>query len=122
MPLAKTAPQPVAEKPVSSVQPPDTISRLDIAGVPVDIYNYFGVSLNTGEREVNKLKVITDWAKSETEGGTDGDMMLKISQLERHLGSPDGLQKRYDKLFNYCKMAMYSKELNKKMEALRRRF
>lgn len=121
MPLAKTA---VTETPqvVITQNPPDSISRLDVAGVPVSVYDYFSVPLNLKEKEVNKLKIITDWAKTEVKEGTEGDLLAKISELERHLGSPDGLQKRYDKMFNYCKMTMYMREIEKKREALRRRF
>jgi len=123
MALAKTSQ--VAE-PISipvSVQPPDTISRLDVGGVPVSVYSFFSAPLDMNEREINKLKVITNWAKSEIgKDGTEGDMITKISQLETHLGSPSGLDKRYDKLFNYCKMTMYIREIEKKREALRRRF
>jgi hypothetical protein len=120
MPIAKSAAPEVRSTPQVTQNPPDSISRLDIGGVPVDVYNYFGTPLNSDEKVVNKLKVIADWAK--LGGGTDGDMMLRIRQLENHLGSPDGLDRRYEKLFNYCKMDLYSRELDKKKEALRRRF
>lgn len=102
--------------------PPDSISRLDIGGVPVDVFSAFNVPLSAGEKEVAKLKTIADWARVTTDNGTLGDMLLKIRSLENHLGSPDGLNKRYQKLWEYCKMDMYSRELEKKKEALRRRF
>jgi hypothetical protein len=123
MPLAKSAV--VTEQPKVTItqNPPDSISRMDIAGVPVSVYEYFSAPLNLEEKEVNKLKTITDWAKvSVPKDATEGDLLLLIRNLETYLGSPDGLQKRYDKLFNYCKMDLYSKELDKKKEALRRRF
>jgi hypothetical protein len=121
--LAKTAEKVEQPTPTVITNPPDSVSRLDVSGVPVAVYDFFGTSFNIKEKEVHKLKVITDWAKSEIgDNGTEGDMLIKIRDLRNHLGSPDGLQKQYDKLFNYCRMAMHTKEVQKKMEALRRRF
>jgi len=121
MPIAKTAEQHTQTvSPV--VNPPDSVSRLDVGGVPVSVYNFFDAPLNLSEKEVNKLKVITDWAKSEVKDGTEGDLLLKIRDLKNHLGASDGLQKQYDKVFNYCKMSMYIKEIEKKRDALSRRF
>jgi hypothetical protein len=119
MPLAKTAIAPPKVSTEPTANPPDTISRLDIAGVPMDIFSYFNVPLNASEREVNKLRIISDWAK---DAGTIGDALLKIRSLETHLGSPDGLDKRYQKIWEFCKMDLYSRELEKKKEALRRIF
>jgi hypothetical protein len=120
-PLAKSATVTVSPPTTAAVvNPPDTISRIDIGGVPADVYNYFNVPLNSSEKEVSKLKLIADWAKEGNE--TMGDALLKIRSLETHLGSPNGMEKRYQKIWQYCKMDMYSKELDKKKEALRRRF
>jgi len=124
MPIAQSTPviTQTISKPIIN-NPPDSISRLDIGGVPVDVYTFFDTPLNSDEKVVNKLKVITNWAKSEVGiDGTDGDMLLKIRDLRNHLGAPDSMQKQYDKLFNYCKMTMYIKEVEKKRDALSRRY
>lgn len=120
MGLAKTAE--VSEQVVNSVNPPDTTSRLDIGGVPLSVFSLFEAPLNIKEKEVGKLKTITDWAKSKVPEGTEGDVLLKIRELRNHLGAPDGLQKQYDKLYNYCKMSMHISELEKRRDALSRRY
>jgi hypothetical protein len=124
MPLAKSAPDIKVSgiSTTATANPPDSFSRLDIGGVPLDIFSAFGVPLDSDEKVVGKLKLISDWAKTEIGDGTMGDALLKIRDLETHLGSPSGLNKRYQKVWEYCKMDMYSKELEKKKEALRRRF
>lgn len=121
MPLAKTA-DTLSVQVTPSVNPPDNMSRLDIGGVPVSVYEFFDAPLTIPEKEVGKLKVIVDWAKSEVKDGTEGDLLLKIRDLRNHLGSPDGFQKQYDKLYNYCKMTMQMREIEKKRDALSRRY
>jgi hypothetical protein len=121
MPIARSVPQETSIQVTSVItNPPDSFSRLDVGGVPVDVFSFFDVPMTADEKVVGKLKTISDWAKEE--GKTMGDALLKIKSLETHLGSPDGLNKRYQKVWEYCKMDLYSKELDKKKEALRRRF
>ena len=65
MPLAKSA---TVEAPkstlVTTTSSPDMSSvRLDIGGVPVDIFSAFDVPMTASEKEVAKLKTIADWAK-----------------------------------------------------------
>ncbi len=122
MPIAKQAPQPTTGITTPTIQPPDTISRLDVGGVPVDVFGFFDVSLSAEEKEVSKLKTIYDWSKIETESGTLGDILTKIRHLETYLGAPVGLEKRYNKLYNYCKMSLIMREIDKKRESLRRHF
>ena len=119
MPLAKTATPEVKVEPAATVNPPDSFSRLDIGGVPAEIFGFFDVPMTADEKTVNKLKIISDWA---SDAGTMGDALLKIRSLETHLGSPNGLNRRYQKVWEYCKMDLYSKELEKRKESLRRRF
>lgn len=124
MPLAKSAPAPevAVSAPVITSNQIST-SRLDIGGVPADIYGFFSVPMDMPEKEVAKLKVISDWARAEVGAeGTEGDMLQKLCLLQSHLGYGSGLEKPYDKIFNYCKMGMYMKELEKRRDALRRRF
>ena len=124
MPLAKSAPSKVEVTPTrtnttSSVELSSN-GRLDIGGVPVDIFSAFDVPMTASVKEVAKLKTISDWAKIGTE--TMGDALMKIRELRNHLGSPEGLEKNYMKVWKYCTMDLYSRELEKNKLALRRRF
>jgi hypothetical protein len=121
MPLAKTS------EPTLDIVPTQTrttdnpaTGSLDMGGVPVDIFNAFDVSMSSDEKVVAKLKTISDWAKDGTE--TMGDALLKIRDLRNHLGSPEGMEKNYMKVWKYCTMDLYIKETEKKKLALRRRF
>jgi len=123
MPIAKTA-EITNPIPIESIttNPPDSISRLDVGGVPLSVYSFFSAPLTLESREVSKLKIISDWAKNEIgKEGTEGDMLTRIRQLETHLGSPSGFDKRYDKMFNYCRMTLYIREIEKRRDALTRR-
>ena len=124
MPLAKSAPTTTIERQTSPTIVSDPIHQgLSLGGVPVDVYSYFNVPLaNQSEREIGKLKDIVEWARNETGDGSIGDVLNKIRTLETHLGSPSGTDKRYDKLYNYCKMSLHIKELEKRRESLRRAF
>jgi hypothetical protein len=123
MPLAKSSTIQVTPTPTvstSSAEINTSTARLDIGGVPVDIFSAFDVPMTASEKEVAKLKTIADWAKIGTE--TMGDALLKIRDLRNHLGSPEGMEKSYMKAWKYCTMDLYSQELEKKKLALRRRF
>ena len=121
-PLAKSATVEAPKStPVTTTPSPDMSSvRLDIGGVPLDIFNAFDVPMTASEKEVAKLKTIADWAKIGTE--SMGDALIKIRDLRNHLGSPEGMEKSYMKAWKYCTMDLYSQELEKKKLALRRRF
>jgi len=101
----------------------EIISNFNISGVPIDVFSHFSVPLSmNNDREIDKLKEIYVWARQETNNGTLGDILQKIRHLETELGSPSGIDKRYDKLYRYCTISLKMKELDKRREALRRIF
>lgn len=121
MPLAKSATVEETPKPIITQNPPDSISHLEVSSVSPDMYSFFSLPLSADEKDVNKLKVISDWAKAETNGGSDGDMLQKVCDLRTKLGY-SGTDNPIDKIFNYCRMTMYMREIEKRRDALSRRF
>jgi len=113
MPLAKSA---ESEAPVKAPVITD-IPPMQFDGIPIDFYRIFNVDLGTvPTKEIEKLKAIHEWSKEGSE--TVGDMMQKISKLERELGAPALNEKRYDKMFRWVKMTKVITELEKQRESL----
>jgi len=120
MPLAKSA---VVETPVVQVSqnPPDSISRLDIGGVPIDLYRTFDLPLGTlPEKEVSKLKDIYEWSKIGLDEPTIGNSLLKLRNLDLRLGSALIGQSKINKLWNWIRMDLQTEELKKRQRALER--
>jgi len=119
MPLVKSAVQEVSQ-PIPSVQPPDTISRLDIGGVPVDLFRTFDLQLELPEKDMEKLKDIYEWSKIGLDEPTIGNSLIKIRNLELRLGSSSMGKEKINKLWNWIRMDMNIKEIRKRQIALER--
>jgi hypothetical protein len=120
--MARTVPSETQATEVTTpvnVEASGVTPRMDISSVPVDIFNHFNVPLSATEKEVSKLKVISNWAKDGSE--TMGDALMKIKRLEDYLGYANRLE-GYSRIWEYCKMDSIQKELAKKKESLRRSF
>jgi hypothetical protein len=92
--------------------------------IPVDVLTYFDVPLSSqNDKEMAKLKEIHKWAR-DTAGpdATIGDLMQRIASLDRELGYATDMNRRYDKVFNYCVLSSRIKDLDNRRDALRRRF
>lgn len=115
--MAIARPTPV----VVQVAPTETLKDgfvQDTPSVPREIYDYFGLD-GTGlsERVQGKLKDIYEWAK---DGSKDtGDMYLKMSVMERELGSPRWDEKRYDKLWLWVEMTKKLSSIEKQRASLK---
>lgn len=120
MPLAKTAVQELSQPATITPQPPDTLSRLDIGGVPVDLFRTFDLPLTLPEKEVNKLKDIYEWSKIGLDEPTIGNSLIKIRNLELRLGSASTGKEKINKLWNWVRMAMNMEELKRRQIALER--
>ena len=117
-PLAKTAPQPVTETPPQLTQA-NGIMVYD--GLPLSVSDYFNVDAFTLEdKDKERLTTIYSWAKNKVPEGTMGDVMTKISQLERQLGAIAINEKRSDKLWRWVKIANRIEDLEKERNALER--
>lgn len=113
MPLAKTAEVETPQPEVKVSSP----TEMQFDGIPMDFYRVFNVELSTlPAKEIDKLKSIYEWSKEGSE--SVGDMMQKVSKLERELGSPALNEKRYDKMFRWVKMNKAINELRKQQESL----
>lgn len=85
--------------------------------VPPDVYRFFGMPMWEEDQSVtNKLEKISKWAMDTSE--TLGDGLMKMKNLEIHLGVPTGNQSRYDKMFNWVRIQETIDEMRKKQEAL----
>jgi len=124
MPTAKSAPAPqtneVKSEPVHSGDAPQQVGNtMEFAGIPVDMYRYFGIDLGSGdEKELNKVKEIYEWAKKDSE--SLGDAMTKISRLERQLGSPHINETRHTKMWLWVKLTRQMEDLDKRRESMRK--
>ncbi len=85
--------------------------------VAIDIYRFFGVSMDNLDASVTKkLKEISDWTFQDVE--TLGDGLTKLKNLEIKLGYPRPDEQRYDKLYNWILIQRDITELQKKQRAL----
>jgi len=123
MGLAKTA-EDVKPKTVSQPEPVNVESAFIYDGIPIDIARYFNEDVfNLPNKEKDKVVDIYNWAKERVGSeGTLGDVMMRISTLERQLGSPALGEKRYDKMWNWVKLSFNIEDLDKRRKALERRF
>jgi hypothetical protein len=124
MPIAKSAPAPEVTVKVEPTQATESsYSNFQWMDVPIDVYRQFSIELGTiPEREVGKIKDIYEWAKSKCDEPTIGNIMQKISSLEQQLGSPALGHQRYDKLWNWVKITKQIDDLDKRRDALRKKW
>ena len=121
MGLAKSAPQPVvAVETPSAVVVSDGIMSFN--GLPLSVADYFNVDIfSLDETQKNRLTEVYTWAKNKVPEGGMGDVMSKISELERQLGATSIGEKRSDRLWRWCKLASRIDDLEKERTALERR-
>jgi hypothetical protein len=120
MPLAKSAPQPITETPTPVVTQVDGVMIYD--GLPLSVPNYFNVdSFKLSDTEKDRLNSIYEWAKTKVPEGTMGDVITKISELERQLGATAIGENRIDRLWRWCKLSFRIDDLEKERIALERR-
>jgi hypothetical protein len=90
-------------------------------GLPLSISDYFNVdTFKLDQKEKERMNEIYLWAKSKTPEGTMGDIMTKISTLERQLGATAIGDKRMDKMWRWVKLANRIEDLEKERTALER--
>ena len=118
MPLAKSAPQPTEPQP--TITQADGVMVYD--GLPLSIPNYFNVdAFKLSDEEKGRLGSIYEWAKTKVPEGTMGDVLTKISELERQLGATAIGESRLDRLWRWCKLSFRIEDLEKERIALERR-
>jgi hypothetical protein len=124
MGLAKTAEQPKKETPQEPTPAlSEAMGTIEWAGVPVDLFRFFNVDLGTTPQDdIKELKDIYDWAKLKCDEPTIGNILQKISSLETQLGSPNLGEKRFSKMWVWVKMSKQIDDLDKRREALRKRW
>ena len=92
-------------------------NTLRYAEIPVDIYRFFSIDLGTvEEKELSKLKDISDWAFNGVE--TLGDGLQKLRSLEIKLGTPKSGESRQDKIWQWVKIQRQVDDLLKRQEAI----
>ena len=120
MPIAKSAPQsvPLSTNQLNHSVPDAGGGSFEYNGVPVDVYGFFGVEFDSLDaKDIGKLREIYSWAKEESD--TLGDAMEKIARIERQIGY-SGLDKRYDRVWNWVSITNKMKDLDKRRNALKR--
>jgi len=120
MPLAKTAP---TETPVTST-PSLSVSDgvMVYNGLPLSVPNFFNIdAFKASETETTRMNEIYSWAKNKVPEGTLGDIITKISELERQLGATVVGESRIDKMWRWTKLSRRIDDLEKERTALERR-
>lgn len=120
MPLAKSAPV------ASPVQSTPSLSLSDgvmvYNGLPLSVPNFFNVdAFKASETETNRMNEIFSWVKNKVPEGTMGDIITKISELERQLGATVVGESRIDKMWRWTKLSHKIEDLEKERNALERR-
>ena len=120
MGLAKSAPQPVVAAETPAVVISDGIMSFN--GLPLSVSDYFNVdAFSLDDKDRARLTKVYTWAKQKVPEGGMGDVMSKISELERQLGAASIGEKRSDRLWRWCKLAARIDDLEKERTALERK-
>lgn len=118
-------PQP-AQQVVRPARPPSNIAAAPVStqsitpsinGVPISLIDYFNIDIrNIESRDNNQLAEVYKLLKSDSE--TDGDVLLKIGEIERKLGSPAYNETRYGRIWSYLKINSRINEMEKQKKAM----
>jgi hypothetical protein len=122
MPLAKSStPSSVIAKPIENITTTGQPENYVFDGVPIDCYRYFSIDLGSqSDKELKKIKDIYEWSKSKCDEPTIGNIVEKISKLEKQLGAPRIGEKSWDKVWQWVKLSRNIDDLDKQRETLRR--
>lgn len=119
--LAKEAPQdqPIPV-PVQAKEPPQSTSNYEWQGIPIDMFRQFQTDIGTlPTKDVEKLRDISQWAKGKVgPDGTLGDMLQKVSEIQRRLGAPNAGERAYHKVWEFIKLQRVADEAIKRQEAM----
>lgn len=87
-----------------------------IDGVPLEIIQYFNQDIRAlTMRDKEQLREIYDIYKNDSQDM--GDVLLKISEADRRIGTPSGMDSRWGKLWAYAKLNSRIGELEKQRKA-----
>lgn len=87
----------------------------------MDIYKYFNVDIVAlDDNTLNKLKFIKSWAEEGLEDKNIGNILEKIRNEERKMGSVDIGVKRYNRMYDYAKLTMNINKLLKQRDEMGR--
>lgn len=121
MSIAKSAPSDSGQV-VPQAQTTTPINNMDNymgMGVALDLFRFFNIDVRNVENDtVSKLVDINKWAVDGLNEVTVGNIIQKISSLERVLGSPHIGEKRWDKLHNWVRISNIIKDLEKQRTSL----
>lgn len=108
------------------VRPPSNMTAAPVAtqsivpmvnGVPIDLIDYFNIDIrNLDSRDSNQLSEVYKLLKSDSE--TEGDVLLKIGEIERKLGSPTYNETRYGRIWSYLRINSRINEMEKQKKAM----
>lgn len=88
-----------------------------INGVPISLIDYFNVDIRKMEsRDNDQLAEIYKLLKNDSE--TDSDVILKIGEIERKLGSPTYNETRYGKIWSYVRINSRIADMEKQKRAM----
>lgn len=116
--LAKSAEAQAPTQAVIHKDPASIAMGVVHEGLPIGLYAFYDVKMDTvPQDDVKQMKALYDYAKSST-NGSDGDVLMMLSQLDRKLGVPSGGSSRINKAYNYVTMSKKIQDLEKQRLSL----
>lgn len=86
--------------------------------IPVGVYMFYDRPIDTTNKaDIDQMKELYNYAKTST-NGSDGDVLMFLSQLDRKLGIPTGGSSRINKAYNYTVMSKRINDLEKQRTSL----
>lgn len=119
--LAKSAESVEAPKPIVHKDLP-SVSAASQKEAPYDVYAMFSTDPFKAEMaDKAKLLEIYEYATSKVPEAyrTEGNIMLKLSELKNKVGAPSLDERSFTKLHTYVRLAKSAEDIHKRMEALR---
>lgn len=126
--LAKNAPIPIVTIPETDntsslvpVTPQPALSVPSWEGVPIDLIRYIGKDMGTMTgKDIEQLKDIATWSKTDLAEDTVGNRLNKLRTLEQQLGQPGFHETKLDRIWNWVKMQFSINELRIRQKAFER--
>lgn len=114
--LAKAAPS-LNPAPIAQPKATQSIAPFMFNGIPFEFINHFNVDIKNMEpRDRDQLIDIYKILGKETP--EIGDVMMRMSEVERKLGSPSFNETRYGKIWSYLKVSERVSDLQKQQKAM----
>lgn len=112
--LAKSAPTDASVKKEASTEDSRPAGELK---EQEQLYGYFKLDKDdTSSQADREVGVIYDWAKRQTEGKENPDLLWEIASLRRKLGSPQLWENSRTQLYRYIRLIANAEDVKRKLK------